>query len=180
MMTQAMRNTNFDTIWNMHDLVNDLIDDLRMTRGNFVSEIARGLDDGKKSSDILNVLEYYHVLVLEEVQSYMKKNKSSLFELIQKRRLAYVEKVRRGGVWHNQDKEDNTVDLTRDQDDTANLARGMGIIGRGIDKIERIIQKKKLVISQEKREESLRWWAMLSTFTAVFILGYILVDAFIM
>lgn len=180
MMTQSMRNTNFDTILNMHDLVNDLIDELRMTRGNFVSEIARGLDDGKKSSDILNVLEYYHILVLEEVQSYMKKNNKLLFELIQKRRLAYVEKVRRGGVWHNQDKEDNTVDLTRDQDDTANLACGMGVIGRGIDKIERIIQKKKYLIEQEKKGENLRWWAMLSTFTAVFILGYILVDAFIM
>lgn len=180
MMTQAMRNTNFDTIWNMHDLVNDLIDDLRMTRANFVSEIARGLDDSEKSSDILNVLEYYHVLVLEEVKSYMKKYSKSLFELIQKRRLVYVEKVRRGEVWHNQDKEDNTVDLTRDQDDTANLACGMGIIGRGIDKIERIIQKKTYLIEQEKKGENLRWWGTFFTFTVVFILGYILVDAFIM
>jgi hypothetical protein len=166
----------YDTFWNMHDLVNDLIDDLRMTRGNFVSEIARGLDDSEKSSNILNVLEYYDTLVLEEIQSYMKKYSSSLFEIIQKRRMAYVEKVRRHHALLGSSKQDgdNTIDLSRDQDDTANLACGIGLIGRGVDKIEEIIQNKKLVINQRKREENLRWWAMFSTFVAVFILAYII------
>ena len=86
MMMNPRLDKKYDTFWNMHDLVSDLIDDLRMTRVNFVSEIARGLDDSEKSSNILNVLEYYDTLVLEEIQSYMKKYSSSLFEIIQKRR----------------------------------------------------------------------------------------------
>jgi hypothetical protein len=191
-MMNQLTNQNSDTVWNMHDLVNDLIDDLRMTRVNFVSEIARGLDDSEKSSNILNVLEYYDTLVLEEIQNYMKKYRSSLFDIVQKRRMAYVEKVRsrrnlvsgggkRSVYRYDADGElrvdyedDNTIDLSCDQDDTANLACGIGLIGRGVDKIEEIIQNKKLVINQRKREENLRWWAMFSTFVAVFILAYII------
>lgn len=186
----------YDTFWNMHDLVNDLIDDLRMTRGNFVSEIARGLDDSEKSSNILNVLEYYDTLVLEEIQNYMKKYRSSLFDIVQKRRLAYVEKVRsrhnlvsgggkRSVYRYDADGElrvdyedDNTVDLSCDQDDTANLACGIGLIGRGVEKIERIIQKKDYLLQQEKKEEHLRWWGMFSTFVAVFVLAYIVLSTF--
>jgi hypothetical protein len=174
MMMNPRLDTKYDTLWNMHDLVNDLIDDLRMTRGNFVSEIARELDDSEKSSHILNVLEYYDTLVLEEIQNYMKKYKSSLFEIIQKRRLAYVEKVRSRPREHDDKSNDNMIDLSRDQDDTANLARGMEVIGRGVDKIEEIIQNKKLVINQRKKKENLRWWEMFSTFVAVFILAYII------
>jgi hypothetical protein len=186
----------YDTFWNMHDLVNDLIDDLRMTRGNFVSEIARGLDDSEKSSNILNVLEYYDTLVLEEIQNYMKKYRSSLFDIVQKRRMAYVEKVRsrhnlvsgggkRSVYRYDADGElrvdyenDNTIDLSRDQDDTANLVCGMQVISRGVEKIERIIQKKDYLLQQEKKEERLRWWAMFSTFATVFVLAYIVLSTF--
>jgi len=186
----------YDTFWNMHDLVNDLIDDLRMTRGNFVSEIARGLDDSEKSSNILNVLEYYDTLVLEEIQSYMEKYRSSLFDIVQKRRMAYVEKVRsrhnlvsgggkRSVYRYDADGElrvdyedDNTIDLSCDQDDTANLVCGMQVISRGVEKIERIIQKKDYLLQQEKKEEHLRWWAMFSTFATVFVLAYIVLSTF--
>ena len=192
---------NFHTIWNMHDLLNDLIYELKMTRGNFVSEIAQGLDSDR-ATHILNVLEYYDTLVLEEVQDYMKKYSKSLFDIIQKRRMAYVEKVRsrrnldggwgRGGekrsvVRHRYDAdgelcvdydEDSTIDLSRDQDDTANLACGMQVISRGIEKIDRIIQKKYYLLQQEKKEEYLRWWGMLSTFAALFVLAYILLSTF--
>jgi uncharacterized protein YdiU (UPF0061 family) len=181
-MTNPLTNQNSDTVWNMHDLINDLIDELRMTRGNFVSEIAQGLDNYKQSGYILNVLEYYDTLVLEELQNYMKKYIKSLFEIIQKRRLAYVDKVRRHHALlesHKKQDGDNMVDFSRDQDDTANLADGIGVIGRGIEKIEQMIQKKKLVTSQRKREESLHWWAMLSTFIVVFTLAYIIGGAYI-
>jgi hypothetical protein len=190
MMNPRLDKTSDDTLWNMHDLINDLIDELRMTRGNFVSEISHGLNDRDKSGHILNVLEYYDTLVLEEIQNYMKKYSKSLFEIIQKRRMAYVEKVRsrrnlvsgggkRSVYRYDADGElrvdyehDNTVDLTRDQDDTANLACGMQVISRGVEKIERIIQKKYYLLQQEKKEEYLRWLGMFSTFAAVFVLAY--------
>jgi len=204
MMMNPLLDKKSDTLWNMHDLVNDLIDELRMTRGNFVSEIARGLDDSEKSSNILNVLEYYDTLVLEELQSYMKKYSKSLFEIIQKRRMAYVEKVRmaylekvrsrhnlvsgggkRSVYRYDADGElrvdyvdDNTIDLSRDQDDTANLVCGMQVISRGVEKIERIIQKKDYLLQQEKKGENLRWWAMFSTFATVFVLAYIVLSTF--
>ncbi len=176
-MMNPLMNKKCDIVWNMHDLVNDLIYELKMTPGNFVTELARGLDDSEKCSDILNVLEYYNTLVLEEVQGYMKKYSRSLFDLIQKRRMAYVESVRRRHVGYNKiSSHDNIIDLSRDQDDTANLACGMGVFGRSIDKIEQIIQKKKLVISQEKKDENLRWWGMLTTFATVFVLAYIIIQ----
>jgi hypothetical protein len=177
-----MMNNKFDTVWNMHDLINDLIDEMRMTRGNFVSEIAQGLDNYNQADYILNVLEYYDTLVLEELQNYMKKYRNSLFEIIQKRRMAYVEKVRRHHTLlesSSKQDSDNMIDFSRDQDDTANLACGMEVIGRGIEKIEQIIQKKKLVVSQENRKENLRWWAMLSTFVVAFTLAYIIGGAYI-
>jgi hypothetical protein len=204
MMMNPLLDKKSDTLWNMHDLINDLIDELRMTRGNFVSEIAHGLNDRDKSSHILNVLEYYDTLVLEELQSYMKKYSKSLFEIIQKRRMAYVEKVRmayvekvrsrrnlvsgggkRSVYRYDADGElrvdyvdDNTIDLSRDQDDTANLVCGMQVISRGVEKIERIIQKKDYLLQQEKKEEHLRWWGMFSTFATVFVLAYIVLSTF--
>ena len=204
MMMNPLLDKKSDTLWNMHDLINDLIDELRMTRGNFVSEIAHGLNDRDKSSHILNVLEYYDTLVLEELQSYMKKYSKSLFEIIQKRRMAYVEKVRmeyvekvrsrrnlvsgggkRSVYRYDADGElrvdyvdDNTIDLSRDQDDTANLVCGMQVISRGVEKIERIIQKKDYLLQQEKKGEHLRWWGMFSTFATVFVLAYIVLSTF--
>ena len=180
-MMNPLTNQNSDTVWNMHDLINDLIDELRMTRGNFVSEIAQGLDNYKQSGYILNVLEYYDTLVLEELQNYMKKYIKSLFEIIQKRRLAYVDKVRRHHALlesHKKQDGDNMVDFSRDQDDTANLVCGMQVISRGVEKIERIIQKKDYLLQQEKKEEHLRWWGMFSTFATVFVLAYIVLSTF--
>jgi hypothetical protein len=200
-----LTNQNSDTVWNMHDLINDLIYELKMTRGNFVSEIACGLDS-ERATHILNVLEYYNTLVLEEVQDYMKKYKKSLFELIQKRRMAYVEKVRsmyrrnlndgggKGGggqkrsLYHYdsdgelclESEDDTTIDLTRDQDDTANLACGMQVVSRGIKKIDRIIQKKKYFIEQDKKQEYLRWCGgTFLTFAAVFVLAYMLTQSLV-
>ena len=202
-MMNPLMNNKCDVVWNMHDLMNDLIYELKMTRGNFVSEIARGLDSDR-ATHILNVLEYYNTLVLEEVQDYMKKYSKSLFEIIQKRRMAYVEKVRmayvekvrsrhnlvsgggkRSVYRYDADGElrvdyvdDNTIDLSRDQDDTANLVCGMQVISRGVEKIERIIQKKDYLLQQEKKGENLRWWAMFSTFATVFVLAYIVLSTF--
>jgi len=169
-----LTDSKFNTVWNIQDLMNDLIYELKMTKGNFVSEIAQGLNNCEKADYILNVLEYYDTLVLEEVQDYMKKYSSSLFDIIQKRRMAYVEKVRSRFRESPEQNSDHMVDLTRDQDDTANLACGMEVISRGIQQIERIIQKKKYLVKQEKREENLRWWAMFSTFVVVFTLAYII------
>ena len=199
-MMNPLMNNKCDVVWNMHDLMNDLIYELKMTRGNFVSEIARGLDSDR-ATHILNVLEYYNTLVLEEVQDYMKKYKKSLFELIQKRRIAYVEKVRstyrrnlndgggekRSLCHYDSDGElclecedDTTIDLTRDQDDTANLVCGMQVISRGIKKIDRIIQKKKYFIEQDKKQEYMRWCGgTFLTFAAVFVLAYMLTQALV-
>lgn len=174
-MMNPLMNNKCDIVWNMHDLMNDLIYELKMTPGNFVTEIAKGLDNSEKCSDILNVLEYYNTLVLEEVQGYMKKYSRTLFDLIQKRRMAYVESVRRRRHRGNEISNDNMIDLTRDQDDTANLACGMGVIGRGIDKIEQIIQRKKYLVEQEKKNEYLRWMGMLTTLATVFVLAYIVI-----
>ena len=201
-MMNPLVNKNFDTVWNMYDIVNDLINELKMTKGNFASEIALGLDNSEKSTFILNVLENYDILVLEEVQYYIRKYSESLFNIIQKRRMEYVEGVRRRRRsccnWarstkkrivytHSSDGDlcvdydhDNTVDLSRDQDDTANLAFGMEVMYRGIEKINRIIQKKKYLTHQEKLTENLRWWwwGMFSCFVVVFTLAYIITYTF--
>ena len=204
-MTNPLVDKNFHTIWNTQYPLDDLIYELKMTRGNFVSEIACGLDS-ERATHILNVLEYYNTLVLEEVQDYMKKYKKSLFELIQKRRMAYVEKVRsmyrrnlndgggKGGggqkrsLYHYDSdgelclecEDDTTIDLTRDQDDTANLVCGMQVITRGVKKIDRIIQKKKYFIEQDKKQEYMRWCGgTFLTFAAVFVLAYMLTQALV-
>jgi hypothetical protein len=75
--------------------------------------------------------------------------------------------------------DDNTIDLSRDQDGTANLVCGMQVISRGVEKIERIIQKKDYLLQQEKKEQHLRWWGMFYTFVVVFTLAYVTGGAYI-
>lgn len=176
---------------NMHDNINELTDELGMSRKNFVSEIARGLDNTEKCQHILSVLENYDILVLQEVQENMKRYKNSLFDLVVKRRENYIDSVRAKSKYNRSSlfnfctgdsvadspvcSDDMEIDLSRDQDDTQNLAYGMTVISDGIRKIDVIIYKKQVLIDKEENYlEKLRWASFLSTSVVIFTLAHII------
>lgn len=201
--------------YSIHDIINDLIDELGLTRGNFVCQISKGLDDSNYSNFILSTLEYYDAIVLEELINYMKLYRQSLFNtILKKRRIAYLENecsvkpqlrnnfTNTTTAKYEQNKQyeklfdcgnhlfiddsydDNTsygltrrqyIELKRDLDGTANLASGMEVVSRAMQKVKRVIQKKIYLNQQKNIKSSLQWCGgFLFCLTVIIILAYLL------
>ena len=125
--------------------LSDLANDLRIhvnALGNAVIESFRRDEEATKQ-----LLEKYPATVLCEAKNLVKIQYQEMYEMIMKRRMAYVERerakyrkrVEQGIQPSNQSK---WIDLSRDQDDTQNLACGMGVLSKYIDIIESIIASK--------------------------------------
>lgn len=119
--------------------MNNLLHELKMNKMNLASDMAHGLAGDNKHC-ILQVLETYDIDVLQEVHDCMRTCSRDLFEVVMKRRMAYVNRVRKcsnvGGE----------IDLSKDQDDTQNLACGISVLCSGMEKINHIIEKKQSVL----------------------------------
>jgi hypothetical protein len=104
-----------------------------------------------KKRENIEILEKYDKSVLKELKQKLNEDKNDLFAIVQKRRMAYVEKVRR----HSRG-EGGFIDFSRDQDDTANLSCGIQEILRTIEKITNIIYVKEKEEEEKKKIEKKR------------------------
>jgi hypothetical protein len=119
----------------------DLANDLRIhvnALGNAVIDSFRRDQDATKQ-----LLEKYPENVLCEVKRLVTIQYHEMYEIIMKRRMAYVERERaKQKKRMEQGIQSDWLDLSRDQDDTQNLACGMGIISKHIDIIDSMIASK--------------------------------------
>ena len=157
--------------------IKDLLNELKISDKNIGSDISYKFVGENSRKEILQILERYGISTLENVVEYMKKHKTTLFNIIIERRTNYVNKVRQQyrkkseiienkrkkpavekvhyrddyDEEHTIDNDDTTVDyFTGDAADTDNLACGVGVISNGIDKINELINYK---IQQKKDED---------------------------
>ena len=121
--------------------MNKLLHELKMTPSNLASDMAHGLA-GSNSYHILQVLETYDIDVLQEVHDCMQQCNRDLFDIVMKRRMDYVNRVRK-----NSNGGGGEIDLSRDQDNTQNLACGIRVLCSGMEKINHIIEKKQSVVA---------------------------------
>lgn len=121
--------------------MNNLLHELKMTPANLASDMADGLA-GDNKHRILQVLETYDIDVLQEVHECMRKCNRDLFDIVMKRRMEYVNRVRK-----NNNGGGGEIDLSRDQDNTQNLACGISVLCSGMEKINHIIEKKQSVVA---------------------------------
>jgi len=166
------------TVSGMNKLdIKDLLTELKISDKNIGSDISYKFVGENSRIEILQILEKYGISTLENVVEYMKKHKTTLFNIIIERRTNYVNKVRQQyrkkseiienkrkkravekvqyrddyDEEHTIDNDDTTVDyFTGDAADTDNLACGVGVISNGIDKINELINYK---IQQKKDED---------------------------
>jgi len=128
----------------MNELLNEL--------GIKSKSISSGIIEKIKKRENIEILEKYDKSVLKELNQKLNEDKNDLFAIVQKRRMAYVEKVRR----HSRG-EGGFIDFSRDQDDTANLSCGIQEILRTIEKITNIIyvkeEEEKKKIEKKRLEE---------------------------
>ena len=124
-----------------------LLQELNIRNNNIVSEVSRGLYDFESQYKIINVLKKYDIDVLTTLRNLIEIDKNELFEKLMDRRMAYINRVRR----QNQNNNNNNgfIDLSRNQDDTENLACGITIMTYAIEKINTIIENKQYKINLE-------------------------------
>jgi len=119
--------------------MNNLLHELKMTPANLASDMAHGMA-GDNKHRILRVLETYDIVVLQEVHECMRKCNRDLFDIVMKRRMEYVNRVRK-----NNNGGGGEIDLS--QDNTQNLACGIIVMCSGMEKINHIIEKKQSVVA---------------------------------
>ena len=166
------------TVSGMNNLeIKDLFNELKISEKNIGSDISYKFVGENSRIEILQILEKYGISTLENVVEYMKKHKTTLFNIIIERRTNYVNKVRQqyrknSEIIENKRKkltvkkvycrdeyddehcidDDSTINFAGDPDETHNLACGVIIISNGISKIKDLISCK----IQEKNHEELR------------------------
>jgi hypothetical protein len=167
------------TVSGMNNLeIKDLFNELKISEKNIGSDISYKFVGENSRIEILQILEKYGISTLENVVEYMKKHKTTLFNIIIERRTNYVNKVRQqyrknSEIIENKrkkltvkkvycrdeyddehciDDDDSTINFADDPDETHNLACGVIIISNGISKIKDLISCK----IQEKNDEELR------------------------
>lgn len=177
-------NLNADDVLNVNDRLhvddglNELVNELKIEKNYLGSEISRKFIEEVSSKKVLKILENYDVDVLKYIIACMKKEQNRMFELIMKRRMNYVEQVRRK-YKENQDKvkrkvlrekthvgldgelcveyeDDSFIDFSRDPDDTYNLSCGVSVISNGIKKIDELIYYKEKCKRDEENQTRMK------------------------
>lgn len=165
------------TVSGMNNLeIKDLLNELKISEKNIGSDISYKFVGENSRIEILQILEKYGISTLENVVEYMKKHKTTLFNILIERRTNYVNKVRqqyrkKTEIIENKRKkhtvkkvycrdeyddehciedDDSTINFAGDPADTHNLACGVSVISNGIDKINHLINYK---IQQKYDEE---------------------------
>ena len=125
--------------------LSDLANDLRIhvnALGNAVIDSFR-----RDQAATKQLLEKYPTDVLREVKALVTIQYHEMYEIIMKRRMAYVERERakykkrlENGM--QSPNESRFIDYRNDQDDTHNLACGMTVLSKYIDTIDEMIASK--------------------------------------
>ena len=128
--------------------------ELNIRNNCIVSEISRGLENSHTRNNIINVLGKYDINVLTELRNLIHEDTNIFYNEIMKTRLAYVNSVRRRKIQKNNDTENllddkGFIDLSRNQDDTENLRRGLSIMLSAKEQVDTIIQNKQNIINME-------------------------------
>jgi hypothetical protein len=135
----------------LSDLANDLHIHVNAL-GNAVIDSFRRDEDATKK-----LLEKYHVDVLYEVKHLVTIQYDKIYEIIMKRRMAYVERERakykkriEQGIQPSD--QSKWIDFSRDPDDTQNLTCGMGVLSKYINIIDAIIVSKANIRSKNDED----------------------------
>ena len=133
--------------------------ELNIRNNCIVSEISRGLENSHTRNNIIKVLEKYDINVLTELRNLIHEDTNIFYNEIMERRMAYVNSVRRRKIQQNNDPENapevgsGFIDLSRNQDDTENLCRGLSIMLSAKEQVDTIIQNKQNIINMEIRNK---------------------------
>ena len=112
--------------------------------------IASSMIDKIKQKETIELLQSYDISILKELNKTLNQEANDLYQIVHKRRMAYVEKVRK-----HSNGQGGFIDLSSDQDDTANLSCGITAIYRVMDEIDKIIYKKNIVIDEQKNKNDM-------------------------
>jgi len=123
--------------------MNQLLNELGIRKDS----IASSMIDKIKQKETIELLQSYDISILKELNKTLNQEANDLYQIVHKRRMAYVEKVRK-----HSNGQSGFIDLNSDQDDTANLSCGITAIYNVIDKIDKIIVKKMNVINEQKNK----------------------------
>lgn len=143
--------------------MNELLDELKTTEKNLASVLVNGLRNNNNKT-LLQILETCDIHTLKELKKYMVNDQKHLYDIIMKRRMDYVNRVRRqyqaemkknekNGV-KNEKIKDNFIDFRGDPDDTHNLSCGVSVISSGIEKINKIIKRKENELEEERQKRN--------------------------
>jgi FtsZ-binding cell division protein ZapB len=135
--------------------MNQLLNELGIRKDS----IASSMIDKIKQKETIELLQSYDISILKELNKTLNQEANDLYQKVHKRRMAYVEKVRK-----HSNGQSGFIDLNSDQDDTANLSCGITAIYNVMDKIDKIIVKKMNVINEQKNKNY-----MCNTITTVLI-----------
>jgi hypothetical protein len=123
--------------------MNQLLNELGIRKAS----IASSMIDKIKQKETIELLQSYDISILKELNKTLNQEANDLYQIVHKRRMAYVEKVRK-----HSNGQSGFIDLNSDQDDTANLSGGITAIYRVMDQIDKIIYKKNIVIDEQKNK----------------------------
>jgi len=123
--------------------MNQLLNELGIRKAS----IASSMIDKIKQKETIELLQSYDISILKELNKTLNQEANDLYQKVDKRRMAYVEKVRK-----HSNGQSGFIDLNSDQDDTANLSCGITAIYNVMDKIDKIIVKKMNVINEQKNK----------------------------
>ena len=123
--------------------MNQLLNELGIRKAS----IASSMIDKIKQKETIELLQSYDISILKELNKTLNEEANDLYQIVHKRRMAYVEKVRK-----HSNGQGGFIDLNSDQDDTANLSCGITAIYRVMDEIDKIIYKKNIVIDEQKNK----------------------------
>jgi hypothetical protein len=138
--------TNNQTTSESKTKMESIIQELNIRKDCIVSELSRGLYYSESQYKIINILQKYEIDVLTTLRNLIEIDKNVFFDKLMDRRMAYINRVRR----QNQNNNNNGfIDLSRNQDDTENLACGITIMTYAIEKINTIIENKQHKINLE-------------------------------
>jgi FtsZ-binding cell division protein ZapB len=123
--------------------MNELLNELGIRKDS----IASSMIDKIKQKETIELLQSYDISILKELNKTLNQEANDLYQIVHKRRMAYVEKVRK-----HSNGQGGFIDFNSDQDDTANLSCGITAIYNVMDKIDKIIVKKMNVINEQKNK----------------------------
>ena len=126
--------------------MNQLLNELGIRKAS----IASSMIDKIKQKETIELLQSYDISILKELNKTLNEEANDLYQIVHKRRMAYVEKVRK-----HSNGQAGFIDLNSDQDDTANLSCGITAIYNVMDQIDKIIVKKMNVINEQKNKNDM-------------------------